>query len=220
MTLYQSLREELVKTGLRMYTAGLVVGTCGNVSARVPNENLFLISPSSTPYSKITAEDVVLMDMEGNALSEGRPPSSEAGLHMNIYRMRPDVGGILHTHSTYASVLAVLRRPLPPILEELVIYLGGTVEVAEYAAGAGSEDLIKNTLKALGDRSAVLLANHGTVCMGKDLEKAFDIAHLVEQAAQIYLLALGAGTPTLLPDDAIETQRSIYEYLIKDSMKE
>jgi L-fuculose-phosphate aldolase len=186
----------------------------------VPNEDLFVISPSSTPYSEITAEDVVLMDMEGNALSEGRPPSSEANLHMNIYRTRPDVGGILHTHSTYASVLAVLRRPLPPILEELVIFLGGTVEVAEYAAGAGSEDLIKNTLKAMDNRSAVLLANHGTVCVGKNIEKAFDIAHLVEQAAQIYLLASTAGTPTLLPDEVTEMQRSVYEYLIKDSMKE
>ena len=138
---------------------------------------------------------------------------------MNIYRTRPDVGGILHTHSTYASVLAVLRRPLPPILEELVIYLGGTVQVAEYG-GAGSQDLITHTLQVLGDQSAVLLANHGTVCVGQNLDKAFDIAQLVEQASQIYLLALGVGTPTLLPDEVIEMQRSMYEYLIKDSMKE
>ena len=217
---YQSLREQLAKTGLRMYTTGLVVGTCGNVSARVPKEDLFVISPSSLPYAETTPDDVVLMDMEGNALSEGRPPSSEAGLHMNIYRTRPDVGAILHTHSTYASTLAVLRRPLPPILEELVIYLGGTVEVAKYAPGAGSEGLITHALMALGDRAAVLLANHGTVCVGRDLDKAFDIAQLVEQASRIYLLSLAAGTPTLLPDEVIEMQRSMYEYLKEDAMKE
>jgi L-fuculose-phosphate aldolase len=216
---YQSLREELAATGLRMFNAGLVVGTSGNVSARVPNENLYVISPSSTPYAEIKAEDVVLMDMEGNALSEGRPPSVEAGLHRNIYLTRPDVGAVIHTHSTHASVLAVLRRPLPPILEELVVYFGGAVEVAAYG-GSGGEELIQNTLKGLGDRNAVLLANHGPVCVGKNLEKAFNNAQLLEHAAQIYLLALTAGTPALLPDEVIEMQRSMYEFLREDSMKE
>jgi len=216
---YQSLREELAATGLRMFNAGLVVGTSGNVSARVPNENLYVISPSSTPYAEIKAEDVVLMDMEGNALSEGRPPSVEAGLHRNIYLTRPDVGAVIHTHSTHASVLAVLRRPLPPILEELVVYFGGAVEVAAYG-GSGGEELIQNTLKGLGDRNAVLLANHGPVCVGKNLEKAFNNAQILEHAAQIYLLALTAGTPVLLPDEVIEMQRSMYEFLKEDSMKE
>jgi|YNPNPStandDraft_1061719.scaffolds.fasta_scaffold16375_3 L-fuculose-phosphate aldolase len=219
MTPYRDLREQVAEIGRRMYAAGLVVGTCGNVSARVPGENLFVITPSSMQYADIGPEDVVLMDMEGNALTEGRPPSSEAGLHRTIYRVRPDVGGVLHTHSTYASVLAVLRRPLPPILEELVIFLGGTVEVAEYGA-AGSEELIEKTIKALSDRSAVLLANHGAVSVGRDLQRAFDTALIVEQAAHIYLAASSVGTPTLLPQETIELQRSMYEYLLQDSMKE
>ncbi len=216
---YEDIRVQVAEAGRRMYQAGLVVATCGNVSARIPGQDVFVITPSSMPYADITPEDTVLVDMEGEVLSEGRPPSSEAGLHRTIYQKRPDVGAIFHTHSTYASVLAVLRRPLPPILEELVIFLGGTVEVATYA-GAGSQALIENAIAALADRSAVLLANHGVVAVGRDLQRSFDIACIVEQAAKIYLLGLGAGTPTLLPDEVIELQRAMYEYLLKDALKD
>lgn len=215
MTPYLDLREQVAQFALRMHDCGLVVGTSGNVSARVAGEDLFVITPSSMPYPQIRAEDVVVMNMEGDVLSEGRAPSFEANLHRNIYLARPDVGSIFHTHSPYASALAVLRKPLPAALEELVVFFGGPVEVSEYAPG-GSEEVVRNACKALGDRAAFLLANHGPVCVGRDLETGLKIAQLLEQVAQIYVIAMTAGTPTVLPADVIETQKSIYDYMKED----
>jgi len=204
------LRARVAEFAQRMHAAGMVVGTAGNVSARVAGEEKIAITPSSLPYPEITAADVQLLDFAGNQLTDGRPPSFERGVHLAVYRARNDVGAVFHTHATYCSVLASLRRPLPPVIEELVPYVGGTVEVAEYAA-SGGDALAQNVVSALGDRSAVLLANHGNLCCGRDLTKAYKVAELVERVAQIYVLASTIGKPVALPDEVVANERLMYD---------
>lgn len=212
MTLpFEPLCRAIVRAAQRMASDGYVVGTSGNVSARVPGEERFLITPSSVPYPELTPEDVMLLDFDGEVLSEGRAPSVENGVHLRVYRERPDVRAVFHTHSPCASALAALEIPLPPFLEELVVYLGGPVEVAPYA-GSGSEELAENVVRALGERAAVLMAHHGSLCTGSSLEKAYHAVELLERAAKIYLLARSVREPRTLPREAIEIQAMIYDY--------
>jgi L-fuculose-phosphate aldolase len=205
-------REEVCRYAKRMYTEGMVVGTAGNVSARVPGENLVAITPSSLPYEEMTPADIVLLDAEGNTVGDGRPPSFEKLLHLAVYRARADVGAVLHTHALHSSVLAVLRRPLPPVIEELVPYVGGQVDVAAFAM-SGSDELAANVVAALGEKSAALLANHGNLCCGKTLAKAFKVAQLVERCATIYVTALKIGDPTPLAAEVLERAQLMYDAL-------
>lgn len=211
---YAELRAQVDAYAKRMHAAGMVVGTAGNVSARVPGEHLVAITPSSLAYQDMTAEDVQVVDLEGNQVTNGRPPSFEMGVHLAVYRAREDVGAVFHTHATYSSILASLRRPLPPVIEELVPYVGGQVEVAEYAQSA-SPDLAKNVVHALAERSAVFLANHGNLCCGRDLARAFKNAELVERVAQIYVLGSFMGQPVSLPTEIVESEKVMYDAMRK-----
>lgn len=213
MTLpYLQLREDIIRWSRRMEAADFVIGTSGNVSARVPGEERFLITPSSVPYADITPEDVVLMNFEGDMLSEGRSPSIESMVHLRVYQERSEVNAVFHTHSVYASAMAALQIPIPAFLDELIPHVGGPVAVAAYGQ-SGSGELAENAVRALGDRAAALLANHGSLCVGVSLEKAFHVVALVERTARIYLIARSLGTPVELPEDAVETQKMIYDYL-------
>jgi L-fuculose-phosphate aldolase len=211
MTSYAPLQEQLVKAAKKMADKGLVIGSEGNVSVRIPDEDRFLITPSSLPYSELKPEDTVLMDFEGEALSENRPPSMEAVIHRKVYIARSGVGAVFHTHSRYASALSAVRMRIPAFLEEFVPYLGGPVEVAEYAMTA-SDELADNICKALADRAAVLVASHGTLCVGADLESGLNVAELLEEVAQIYILAKSLGTPFELPEESLETHRMFYKF--------
>jgi L-fuculose-phosphate aldolase len=211
MTSYASLQEQLVEAAKQMASKGLVIGSEGNVSVRIPEEDRFLITPSSLPYAELAAGDTVLMDLEGEVLSENRPPSMEAVIHRKVYIARPGVGAVFHTHSRYASALSAVRMRIPAFLEELVPYLGGPVEVAEYAPTA-SDELADNVCRALGDRAAVLVASHGTLCVGSDLGTGLNVAELVEEVAQIYILARSVGTPFELPEESLEMHRMFYKF--------
>jgi L-fuculose-phosphate aldolase len=207
---YEEIRAQVAESAKRMHAAGMVVGTAGNVSARIRGESRIAITPSSLPYPEMGAEDVQVLDLEGNQITDGRPPSFERGVHLGVYNARDDVGAVFHTHATYSSVLASLRRPLPPVIEELVPYVGGQIEVAEYAMSA-SPDLAVNVVQALADRNAVFLANHGNLCCGKDLARAFKIAELVEHVARIYVIGLTVGTPVCLPGEIVESEKALYD---------
>jgi L-fuculose-phosphate aldolase len=195
-----------------MFDEGMVVGTAGNVSARVPAEDLVALTPSSLPYEDMTPADIVLVDLHGNPVGDGRPPSFEKLLHLAVYKARPDVGAVMHTHALYSSVLAVLRRPLPPVVEELVPYVGGQVDVAAFAM-SGSDELAANVVSALGNKAAALLANHGNLCCGKTLAKALKVAQLVERCAEIYVTALRVGDPQPLAAEVLEREQMMYDAL-------
>ncbi|MEZ4339224.1 MAG: class II aldolase/adducin family protein [Sandaracinaceae bacterium] len=215
--IYAEARREVCEIAIRMWKAGLVVGSAGNVSVRAPGDaKHFVITPSSIAYDALTPEQVMVVDEDGDLLELDdeeldRAPSFETPVHLGVYAARPDVNAIVHTHSRWASARAVARASIPPVVDEMVVYLGGPVEVAAYAA-SGSDELADAVVEALGPRSAVLLAAHGVLTTGKDLKKAFKNAELVEHVAQVVTLAAqirGGPLPTL-PDEVVEAEQQMY----------
>ena len=214
---YMEFREEVCKIAKKMWEAGFVTGSSGNIGMRVPDEeNRYVINPTSIPYEEMCPEQVVVVDGEGDLMVEvDYDPSVETPMHTAIFKARPDVGAIIHSHAIYSTILAVIRKPIPALIEEFVIYAGGEVIVAEYAA-AGSNDLARFAVKALGQNSAILLANHGNLCTGKNLKKAFNLCALVEKSAKIYVETLKLGGIHKLPEEVMEAKKEMYK-LMRDS---
>lgn len=205
----EKAKEQIAKMGQRMLEAGLVFSTWGNISVRVARESLVVITPSGVDYSTFYAKDMVVVDYSGQVVEGERWPSNETRLHLAVYRARSDVGAVMHTHSIYASAMAVARAAIPPILEDMAQLVGGGVPVARYARAASAE-LAANAVEALGKLNAVLLANHGVVGVGRDLIEAFDVCQVVERSAQVYAWAGLNGRPVELPGRDIDELRSAY----------
>ena len=199
----EHLRASIVETVARMRNEGLVVGTAGNVSARMPGAERFWITPSGVDYTTLSTADLVCVDLAGRTVAGALKPSSDTGNHCAIYRLREDVAGIVHTHSTYATVFAVLDREIPALLVEAAGYLGGAVPVIEYVP-PGSPDLGERAARGLGPHRAALLPNHGVIAVGESVESAFTAALLVEQSARVAYLASLLGEPTRLPPGEVE----------------
>lgn len=206
-----ALRKEIIDFGLRSYQNNFVTETEGNISARVDADHV-LVTPSHVPYDQRKPEDAVLVDMEGKVAAGERRPTSEFRMHLAVYKARADVGGIIHAHPLYSSVLAVAGTPLRPILDEMLPYLGGTVEVAEFAP-SGSQALADRVVKALGERSAVMLANHGTLCTGKNLSRAYQTTKYVEKWSHISILASLLGNARTIPEERQAEEAPYYGYL-------
>ena len=202
----RGLRIRLIETARRMNAIGINQGKSGNVSARV--EGGFLVTPTGIPYEKLNARELVFM--RHDAQREGNyPPSSEWRLHRDIYESRPEVGAVVHTHSPYATTLACLRRPIPPFHYEVAFAGGSDIRCGGYAT-FGTQALSDLALTALEGRSACLLANHGVVALGTDLEEAFAMAAKVEALARLYWQALQVAEPVLL--DEVEMTRVLEKF--------
>ena len=214
MSQWQTEKEQVLETARKMLAEGLVVGTAGNVSMRLPpfeGKEILAITPHHIYYDLMTPDDIVIIDYEGEPL-EGDVPSVEAMLHIGIYQARKNVKAVIHTHSVYASAFAVAGRNIPAVLDEQVTYLGGEVRLAKYAI-SGSEELASNVVQALGKNNAVLLPSHGMVGVGRSLREALTVCQLVERTAQIFQLAQSLGRAIPLPPDVVEAEQSFFEML-------
>ena len=197
-------RTRLVAAGREMLEKKLTVETWGNLSIRDAETGLIYLTPSAMPYHTIEAEDVCVVDPEGNVLAGRRKPTIEKELHLAIYRTRPEVNAIIHTHPVQSQVFAVLRREIPPIIDEAAQVLGGTVRVADYAL-PGTKELAENVRMAISGRvRACLMANHGAVCVGESMEQAFKVCAVLEMTAEIYQKALALGQPHILSDELVD----------------
>ncbi|MFW9867200.1 MAG: NAD(P)-dependent oxidoreductase [Candidatus Thorarchaeota archaeon] len=196
-----------------------VIGSAGNVSVRIKDEHdeFVLITPSNVNYSDMKPNDILIIDMEGKVLEGNRNPSVEKQIHLSVYKKRKDVNAVIHAHSIYSTVLSTLNLSLPPIIEELVPYIGGEVICAEYSE-AGTEELAEGVLKGLEEKNAVLLSNHGNLCCGSHLEGAYTVLKYLERGAKIYYLAKLIKDPNLLPEDTVEYEEEIFE-IFKESKK-
>ena len=191
-----SARQHVIDMCRTMLERGYLKATEGNVSVRVPGRRLYAVTPSNYSYDRMRVEDVCIVDFDGKHVPDddragaALAPSIECGMHANIYRARPDVHAIVHTHQPYASALAVLRRPIPALTDEQVRFLGREVAVIDYAP-SGTGFLAKNVQKKItsGD-NAFILANHGIVAVGTDPERAVFNMALLEKVSIAYLLAL------------------------------
>ena len=207
---YKELRCQLVETGKMMFRQKLTHGTSGNISLRIPGEEKILITPSSVPYEEITEKDIMLVNFKGDAEEEGRNPSVETPFHLAIYKSRPDVGCIVHSHSLCVLAVAAHGISIPVFLDEMFSDIGGNLEVCEYAL-PGSEELADHIIRRLGDKNAVLLANHGAVCCGKTLSHAYDIALTVEKICEVFIFSSIIGRIHPLSEEGVEYQRMMYE---------
>jgi len=206
---FDEFRQDIVLAGRELLAKGLVAGTWGNISLRLPSSELIAVTPSGRDYQTLSKEDIVIVNLQGETVAGRHKPSSETPLHVAIYRARPDVKAIVHTHSIFASACAVARRPIPPIIEDLVQIAGGDIAVAAYAL-PGTEELAQQAVRSLADKFAVLLANHGVVGCGQSLREAITVCELVEKAAQIYIYAQILGGACILDEADVQVMHDFY----------
>ena len=212
----KALRTAMIAKARWMNSSGLNQGTSGNISARY--EDVMLITPSATPYDSMKPEMIAAMPLEGDYGSWKGPlrPSTEWRFHLDIIRSRSDVGAIVHTHSTYATVLAIARKEIPACHYMMAAFGGPTVRCAEYAR-YGTKELSDFALKALEGRNGCILANHGMIALGANLDKAMWLAVELETIARQYYLSLVLGNPVILSDEQIEeTARGFATYGLQD----
>lgn len=191
---HMSICEEIVSTARRAYREGLMAATSGNLSYFDKKSGYMAITPSGMDYSIMTPEDIVILDLNGNVINGTQKPSSEWKMHAEIYRNLPQYRAIVHTHSPNATAYAVLRKEIPCVLVEMLLFLGGSIEVAAYAA-QGSAAVGTNCLPILSRKPTCLLANHGVVTAGDTLAHAYTNSIYVEDAAKIVRLAMSTGCP-------------------------
>lgn len=223
MGLYDQYRKEVLEASLWLSDHGYfgsLRSTGGNVSVRIEDRDLMAVTPSSVQYHEITPADICIVDLAGAVVEGSRTPSVEVGLHAGVYRERPDVNAVIHTHQIYGSVLAVLNEPIPALFDEVAFTLGESVEVAPYAL-SGSPELAANVAgKLKNNANAYIIQNHGVIVLGKNMEKALLSAELLEKAAKIYCLALQTGKPvTILPDKIREMVRSLRDYEVAEARR-
>ena len=202
-------RQHIVAAGLNMIEQKMIAGSWGNLSIKI-NTSCCAITPSGRSYDSLNTEDVIVVDMQGNKIVGTLIPSSETPLHLAVYEAIPEAQAIVHTHSIYASACAAMHKPIPALIEDLVQIIGGSVDVAEYAL-PGTEALAANAIKALQNKKAALLANHGVVCWGSSLNSALMTAEIVEKAAQIYCICETMGGAKLLPESDIAVMHDFYK---------
>lgn len=201
--LMEAERVQVVEFGKKMSASGLSTGTSGNISIYNAEKGLMAISPSGVGYFETNPEDVVIMDLKGNVVDGTKKPSSEWALHTAMYKVKPECGAVVHTHSMYCTVFATLQQPLRAA--HYVIGDAGvaTVPCAPYRT-FGSKELADAAAETIGKSDAVLLANHGMLACGKNLKSAYSLACNMEFCAELQYRAMAIGTPVILDDEEMD----------------
>lgn len=199
--LMQKEREQIVEYGKKLVASGLVKGTFGNISIYDPERNWMAISPSGMDYFQTQPEDVVVMSPDGEHIDGSRKPSSEYDMHRIFYQQKSGVRAVVHTHSVFATTLACLNWDIEPI-HYLIGYAGQRVPCTQYVQ-FGTYSLAESALKAMGEKYACLLGNHGALACGPDIAYAFAVAEQLEFLAEIYYRAKVAGNPVCLSEEQI-----------------
>jgi L-fuculose-phosphate aldolase len=197
--LLQKERSQIVRFGKKLLAARLTSGTGGNLSIFNRERGLIAISPSGIEYEDMVPSDVPVLDIEGATADGSRKPSSELDFHRALYLKRSDIRAVVHTHSVYATTMACLHWEIPAV-HYLVAFSGHKVPLAPYAT-FGTPELARNVAASIGDCNGLLLANHGLVAIGPNLDTAFTVAEEIELVAQIYYQAKCIGMPVVLPED-------------------
>jgi len=196
-----SLRQKMIEIGKLLEEKGLVVATDGNFSTRLPDGNI-LITPSGLPKGRLTIDSLVKIDLEGRKVKGTYKPSSEYRMHLEVYRKRQDVNAVVHTHSPYATAFAVSHIPLEPVVSEAVL-TNGHVPVSPYATPS-TEEVPRSISAYIEKHNAILLANHGCLTMGKDLDEAFYRAERIEFLARVMFISRLLGGEKKIPQEEID----------------
>ncbi len=209
----EALRVEVCRLNRELPRQGLVVWTQGNLSGRDPETGWVVIKPSGVMYDDLTPENMVVLDLDGNVVEGELRPSSDAISHLYIYRHRPDVGGVVHTHSTFATAFAAVGRAIPPRLTAICDEFGGTIPCGGYARIGGLE-IGEEVVRSIGSSKAILLKNHGVFTIGKRPVDALKSAVMVEDAARTMFYAYLLGEPEEIPPEEVARahRRYVEEY--------
>jgi L-fuculose-phosphate aldolase len=206
---FEDERAVVSELGREMLAQGLTKGTGGNVSQLCADDETIAINPSGVPYEEVDPEDVPLVTLDGEQVAGDLEASSETPMHTMLLRQRDDIGGVVHTHSPYASTFASLGQPIPAS-HYLIAFAGDRVPVAGWER-PGSEALGELAAEAMGDDyDACLLQNHGTIAVGETTAEAFEVSMMIEYCARIHFQALAIGNPIILPDEEVDHLRSVF----------
>ena len=205
----EKLKEELVQLHLELPKHNLVVWTGGNVSARDPQTGLVVIKASGIRYEEMRPQHMVVVDMDGKMVEGDYKPSSDVYSHLYIYKHRPDVGGVVHTHSVYATAFAAANKPIPVVLTAIADEFGGPIPCGGFAL-IGDEAIGKVVVESIGNSPAVLLKNHGVFTIGKNAKAAVKAAVMTEDNAKTVWLAMQIGTPDVIPDEDVKKLHDRY----------
>ncbi|HEV2310370.1 MAG TPA: class II aldolase/adducin family protein [Acidimicrobiia bacterium] len=203
-------KEQLLWAAKEMLRTNLVQGTAGNLGARLPDGNAVL-TPSSLDYMEMTLDDLVVCDLDGNVLEGTRGPTSEKALHLSALRQHDNIGATMHCHAKFATMFALTRQPIPAVIEEFDVFVGGDVDVADYKT-TGTVELAEEVASRVGEKAAVLMANHGLFAVGKNPKDVLHIAELVERTAEIIWGAKALGQVVPLPPEVNKTFSGYYRY--------
>ncbi len=190
-------KQKIWEAGKRLLAEGLVKGTWGNISLRV-NPDTMVITPSGREYQDLKPDEMVEVNIRNYEYMGNIKPSSEFKMHAEIFRNRKSINAVIHTHPPSASTVAAARREVPPVLDDMAQIIGPTVRVADYARSS-TRKMNKVALKALNGRMACLLANHGAVCLGRDMEEAFVVSQVLEKACRVFIEAEFLGGAKNIP---------------------
>ena len=199
----EKLKEELVELHLELPKNNLVAWTSGNVSARDIETGLVVIKASGIRYEEMRPEHMVVLDLDGKIIEGNLKPSSDTASHLYIYKHRPDVGGVVHTHSAYATAFAAVNKPIPVVLTAIADEFGGPIPCGGFAL-IGDESIGKVVVDCIGISPAVLLKNHGVFTIGRDAKSAVKAAIMTEDNARTVWLALQIGIPDEIPLEDVE----------------
>lgn len=203
-------RQEVLLYARRMFAERLVNWTAGNVSSRIDgSDGLIAVTPSAVPYDTMTTDDILIVTTDGVVVDGSLRPTSELPMHTLAYQRRPDVGAVVHTHGSATMAMASLGWPLPAFMPAIVGWGGGAIPVTPYAR-TGTSEMADAPLRALQDRSACFLRNHGLLAIGASLKYAYGAASFVESAADTYLRARGLGDVSELDPDEIDRLRAVW----------
>lgn len=205
----QALREEICQLHLELPRYQLVVWTGGNLSGRDPESGLVVIKPSGVRYEELRPEHMVIVNLEGEVVEGDMRPSSDTASHLYIYRHRPDVGGVVHTHSPYATAFAAVGQPIPVFLTAIADEFGCTIPCGGFAL-IGGEDIGREVVQHIGDSPAILLKQHGVFAIGPDATAAVKAAVMVEDAARTVFIARQLGELEEIPEEAVRRLRRRY----------
>ena len=205
----EKLKEQLVQLHLELPKNNLVVWTGGNVSARDAETGLIVIKASGIRYKDMRPEHMVVLDLDGKIVDGDFKPSSDAYSHLYIYKHRPDVGGVVHTHSRYATAFAAVGKPIPCVLTAMADEFGGAIPCGGFAL-IGDEAIGKVVVESIGKSPAVLLKNHGVFTVGKNATSAVKAAVMTEDVAATVWMALQIGTPDIISQEDVDKLHQRY----------
>jgi L-ribulose-5-phosphate 4-epimerase len=207
--LLESLRLEICSLHAELPRYNLVSWTSGNVSGRDHASGWVVIKPSGVPYTELTPDNMVVVDLQGKVIEGQWKPSSDTFAHVYIYRHRPEVNGVVHTHSTYATAWAAVGRPIPAILTAICDEFGGPIPVGAYAK-IGGDEIGQEIIRSIGSSPAILMKNHGVFTIGKSPEAAVKAAVMVEDVARTAFYAYQLGQPDEIPPEEVARAHKRY----------